>query len=194
MKLLVGLGNPGQEYENTLHNAGFRAIDALVAHLGLANWSNRFKGLIMKSSFQGTPFLLLKPQTYMNVSGESVVACKAYYKIEISNIIVLSDDLDLPLGTLRYREKGGHGGHNGLRNIIQLSGSNEFHRLKIGIGRPGKSSEKISNYVLNKPSHEAQEALGKSIEQSVKHQLDFILEKPIQVQSKMVSPSPTGKQ
>lgn len=184
MKLLVGLGNPGQEYEDTPHNAGFRAIDALANHLGSTDWSKRFKGLVVKGRYRGTQFLLLKPQTYMNISGESLVACKGYFKIELEDIIVLSDDLDLPFGTIRYRKKGGHGGHNGLRNIIQLCGSNEFHRIKIGIGRSIKSREKVSSYVLNKPSQEVRQILESSIEKTIEHQLNFILERPIQVHSK----------
>ncbi len=189
MKLLVGLGNPGQEYENTLHNAGFRAINALANNLGSTNWTNNFKGLVVKSRFRGEPFLLLKPQTYMNISGESLVACKSYFKIEIEDVMVLSDDLDLPLGTIRYREKGGHGGHNGLRSIIQLCGSNEFHRIKIGIGRPKNSGEKVSSYVLNRPSREIQKVLESSIEQTIEYQMNFILGEPIQVHSQNANKS-----
>ena len=183
MKLLVGLGNPGKEYTNTLHNAGFKGIDALAEYLGVSNWSKQFKGLVIKGQHQGVRYILLKPQTFMNLSGESVVACKEYFKVKLKDIMVLSDDLDLPFGTIRYREKGGHGGHNGLRSIIRLCGDNEFQRIKIGIGRPQRGRGQISSYVLQRLSPEVEKELDMSIIKTVEYQLNFISGQPIHIHS-----------
>jgi len=181
MKLIVGLGNPGEKYHDTLHNVGFSALDSLANKLSLMNWTIRFKGLIHRGNFEGQQFILLKPQTFMNVSGESVLVCKQFFKIDLSDILVLSDDIDRPAGLLRYRFSGGHGGHNGLRNIIQLSGDNQFHRLKIGIGRP-ETKQSVAKYVLSKPSADIQQSMDEAIENSVTYQLDFLRGLPIQVQ------------
>ncbi|MCP4753466.1 MAG: aminoacyl-tRNA hydrolase [Proteobacteria bacterium] len=182
MKLIVGLGNPGEKYRHTLHNVGFAAVDALADEVATGQWTSRFKGLVSQGRYQGFPYILLKPQTYMNVSGESVVACKQFYKLELEDILVISDDIDRIAGLLRYRSSGGHGGHNGLRSIIQLCGANRFHRLKIGIGRPD-SSNGVSNYVLSKPSSEIRQPIDEAVRQTVEYQLDFIRDIPIQIQS-----------
>src|SRR3989339_858351 len=110
MKLITGLGNPGPEYADSFHNAGFQVLDHLSTQMGLAPWGEKFKGLLAKGQFQGEGFLFLKPQTYMNLSGQSVQACLTFYKLELSDLLVISDDLDLELGQLRFRAKGGHGG------------------------------------------------------------------------------------
>lgn len=180
MKLIVGLGNPGKQYQNTLHNAGFLALDALSSRLNADQWVKRFKGLIRQGSYQDCGYILLKPQTFMNVSGESVLACLQFFKIPIEDILVISDDIDRPAGSLRYRSTGGHGGHNGLRNIIQLLGVNHFHRIKIGIGRPD-GRQAVSNYVLSKPSQKMADAITDAIQQTVEYQLDFIRNKTIQI-------------
>lgn len=181
MRLIVGLGNPGQKYEKTLHNAGFSAIDCLAESISAPSWSKRFKGLVCQGNYEGSSYVLLKPQTFMNLSGEAVLACKQFFKLEPEEILVLSDDLDLPVGTLRYRAKGGHGGHNGLRNIIQLCGGNEFHRIKIGIGRP-RGMGNVVSHVLNKPSLETRLEVDESIERSVSYQIDFLKGRQIQIQ------------
>ncbi|MBT3226937.1 MAG: aminoacyl-tRNA hydrolase [Deltaproteobacteria bacterium] len=181
MKLIVGLGNPGDRYQNTLHNVGFLALDALSSSLSTDRWLNRFKGLISRGSYQGSGFILLKPQTFMNVSGESVLACQQFFKIPTSDILVISDDVDRPAGLLRYRASGGHGGHNGLRNIIQLCGDNHFHRIKIGIGRPN-GKQGVSDYVLSKPSQKVAVLIDDAIQQTVGYQKDFIQNKTIQIQ------------
>lgn len=181
MKLIVGLGNPGKKYQHTLHNVGFSALDVLANKLSLMNWTNRFKGLIHRGNVEGQQFILLKPQTFMNVSGESVLACKQFFKIDLSDILILSDDIDRPAGLLRYRSSGGHGGHNGLRNIIQLLGANQFHRLKIGIGRP-VTKQSVAKYVLSTPSADIQQSVEDAVKNSVIYQLDFLKDVPIQIQ------------
>jgi PTH1 family peptidyl-tRNA hydrolase len=116
----------------------------------------------------------------MNISGESVLACQQFFKIPISDILVISDDIDRSAGSLRYRTSGGHGGHNGLRSIIQLSGSKEFHRIKIGIGRPA-GHRKVADYVLSRPTPEVFDAIKGAVEQTVDYQLDFICGRTIQI-------------
>lgn len=181
MKLIVGLGNPGDRYQNTLHNVGFQALDSLSASISTDRWSSRFKGLVSRGTFQDFGFVLLKPQTFMNVSGESVLACQQFYKIPTSDILVISDDIDRPAGQLRYRTSGGHGGHNGLRSIIQLFGANDFHRIKIGIGRPN-GRQKVADYVLSKPTQEVASLIEQAIQQTVEYQMDFIRNRTIQIQ------------
>ncbi|NQU64010.1 MAG: aminoacyl-tRNA hydrolase [SAR324 cluster bacterium] len=180
IKLIVGLGNPGNQYRNTLHNVGFLALDALSSCIRANQWENRFKGLMCRGSFEGCGYLLLKPQTYMNVSGESVLACQQFFKIPTTDILVISDDIDRPAGALRYRSIGGHGGHNGLRNITQLLGVNNFHRIKIGVGRP-EGKQRVSDYVLSKPSQTVADSVDNAIQQTVGYQLDFIQNKTIQI-------------
>ncbi len=181
MKLIVGLGNPGSRYQNTLHNVGFLALDALSAKISADRWLSRFKGLMSRGSYQGCAYTLLKPQTFMNVSGESVLSCQQFFKVPITDVLVISDDIDRPVGALRYRTSGGHGGHNGLRSIIQLSGSNDFHRIKIGIGRPD-GRQKVADYVLSKPSADVADLIERAVQQTVDYQLDFILDRTIQIQ------------
>ncbi len=172
MKLIVGLGNPGKEYHESFHNAGFMVLDALAEELPLATWQEKFKGLTLKASLQGRPFVCLKPLTYMNLSGQSVVACMNFYKFTVQNLLVVSDDMDLELGRLRFREKGGHGGHNGLRNIIELLGTPNFARLKVGIGRP-RGKETVG-HVLGKPKGEQRDAFLTSIGKTAEYIKEFI--------------------
>jgi len=154
--LIVGLGNPGPEYEQTRHNIGFMVIDELIArHNASKLSSSSFKGKLYK--FQN--HFLLKPLTYMNLSGESVVKVKNFYKI--SDIVVIHDDLDLPFGTLRFKKGGGHGGHNGLKSIDAAIGK-EYIRVRMGIGKPEHKGEVVS-YVLGKFSIEHTACLEKFI-------------------------------
>ena len=147
--LIVGLGNPGREYAETRHNVGFHVIDALAQRHNLTNFTSERKALTASLRIKGQSVILAKPQTYMNLSGESVRALMDYYKVDVDHLIVIHDDLDLPFGTLRLRNTGGHGGQNGVRNIILHSGSKEFARVRFGIGRPpGKM--KARDYVLHK--------------------------------------------
>lgn len=147
--LIVGLGNPGRQYAKTRHNAGFWVVDELVHRHQLSAFRSERKALVTDGILKGKRVLLAKPQTYMNLSGEAVRALVDFYKIEQQHILVIHDDLDTPLGTMRLRKTGGHGGQNGLRNIILHLGSKEFARLRFGIGRPpGKMRPK--DYVLQK--------------------------------------------
>jgi PTH1 family peptidyl-tRNA hydrolase len=136
MYLIVGLGNPGKKYENTRHNVGFRVVDELAGKYGLTFSREERKALVTSGAILDKKVLLAKPQTYMNLSGDSVVALVNFYKIELPRMIVVCDDLDLPLGTLRIRKAGSSGGQNGLKHIIERMGTQEIARLRFGIGRP----------------------------------------------------------
>ncbi len=151
MSLFVGLGNPGVQYENTRHNIGFKVIDALVKEFGARD--------ISKSSFYGELFkhashYFLKPTTFMNLSGKSVLAVKQFYKIELEDIIVIHDDIDIPFGALRFKQGGGHGGHNGLKSIDAMIGQ-EYLRVRIGVDKPSHKSQ-VADYVLHDFSHTEQ--------------------------------------
>lgn len=147
--LIVGLGNPGRQYAQTRHNVGFWVIDELAQRHSLNNFTSERKALVSTGRIKGQSVILAKPQTYMNLSGESVRALLDYYKVPIDNILVIYDDVDLPLGTLRLRNNGGHGGQNGVRNIILHLGTKDFARVRFGISRPpGKM--RVRDYVLQK--------------------------------------------
>jgi len=146
--VIVGLGNPGLQYENTRHNAGFMAIDKLASSLGIKIDKMKFKGLYADASVNGVRCLLLKPTTYMNNSGESVVQALDFYKLSPENLIVIYDDISLEPGKLRIRRKGSHGGHNGMRSIIDLLGSDEFPRVKVGVGKKPHPDYNLADWVL----------------------------------------------
>jgi PTH1 family peptidyl-tRNA hydrolase len=149
MKLVVGLGNPGREYEETRHNAGFLVLDYLAREEGLTFTRSKFQALLARGSIAGTDVLLVKPLTYMNLSGLAVAGLLRWYKLDSRpDLLVVSDDLDLPLGRLRVRMRGSHGGQRGLLSIINELGSAEFTRLRLGIGRPGES-EDAKEHVLS---------------------------------------------
>ncbi len=167
IKLLVGLGNPGFEYEGTRHNAGFWWIEALAAKLKLIPSSERaYKGLVAKGNFGDQAFWLLEPQTFMNLSGQSVSALANFYKIKPEEILVVHDELDIPPGQVKVKFGGGHAGHNGLRDIHAKLGSSDYWRLRVGIGHPGVREEVI-HWVLQKPSPEHREAIHSAIAKSV---------------------------
>jgi len=152
IRLVVGLGNPGADYVDTRHNAGFWLIDEIAADLGLSfRFEKRFNAEACRFKAQDRDLYLQKPQTFMNRSGQAVAALARYYKIAVEEILVIHDELDLPPGTNRIKQAGGHGGHNGLRDIVNHLGSREFFRIRVGIGHPGDASQVI-NYVLHKPS------------------------------------------
>lgn len=155
MKVLVGLGNPGAEYAATPHNLGFHAIDALATRLG-AEWKTekRFKALAAKALWKGQTLWLLKPQTYMNLSGESVGPFLKYYGATASDLLVLSDDCDLPPGRLRIRPSGSAGGHNGLKSIIAHVGTEAFARIRLGAGREPGEKRGLIDFVLHHYSPE----------------------------------------
>ena len=156
IKLIVGLGNPGREYEATRHNAGFWWVDEFAQKNQFAFKSeSKFHGLAARSMLHGHEMYLLKPQTFMNVSGRAVGALVQFYKIEAAQILVVHDELDLPPGSAKLKLGGGHGGHNGLKDIIAHLGTRDFWRLRIGIGHPGDRAE-VANFVLNAPRKEEQ--------------------------------------
>jgi PTH1 family peptidyl-tRNA hydrolase len=145
--LIVGLGNPGPGYETSRHNAGFQVVDLWCKDLGLSLSSRRFRAKTIRAEFRGNIILLLCPLTFMNLSGESVRACASYYALEINRILVVHDDLDLPLGRIKVVRNGRAGGHKGVLSIIRHLGSTEFCRVKVGIGRP-RYGEAVEDYVL----------------------------------------------
>ena len=152
LRLIVGLGNPGADYVDTRHNAGFWLIDEIAAEQRLSfRFEKRFNADECKFKAHGHDVFLLKPQTFMNRSGQAVAALARYYKIAPEEILVIHDELDLSPGTNRIKQAGGHGGHNGLRDIINHLGNRDFFRIRVGIGHPGDSKQ-VVNYVLHKPS------------------------------------------
>lgn len=138
MKLIAGLGNPGTTYAHTRHNVGFMAIDRLAASLGAGAEKKQGQALVTQAVFKGERLLLVKPQTYMNLSGDSIMELLNFYKDGIDDLIVVHDDMDIELGRIRFKTGGGTGGHRGLKSITERLGSNEYDRLKIGIGRPSE--------------------------------------------------------
>jgi PTH1 family peptidyl-tRNA hydrolase len=145
-KLVVGLGNPGPQYSWTRHNAGFMVLDRLASLAGISVTRKAFSGLAGDGNWAGERIFLLKPQTFMNLSGRSVAEALRFYKLSLSDLIVVHDDLDIPFGKVRLKEGGGHGGHNGLRSLGQELASNAYARLRVGIGRPVHGD--VVNYVL----------------------------------------------
>ncbi len=152
VKLIVGLGNPGQQYEKTRHNAGFLFLDRLIRKYGSV-WvrESRFDGFVAQLEVGSSKVILLKPSTFMNRSGHAVGKIVRYYKILPEEVLVIHDDLDFEVGLIKLKKGGGHAGHNGLRDIIAHLGSKEFYRLRVGVGRP-KLSELVVDYVLSNPS------------------------------------------
>ncbi len=152
--LIVGLGNPGTEYEDTKHNVGFLVVDALYNYFdSLANYKDKWSGLYGSSSYSGEKLHFLKPQTYMNRSGQSVAQHYTFYKIIPDKLVVVHDDLDMAPGRIKLVKGGGAGGHNGIKSIVSSIGTNDFYRLKIGIGRPGQGEVHkdfhVEKYVLS---------------------------------------------
>jgi PTH1 family peptidyl-tRNA hydrolase len=152
IKLIVGLGNPGRQYEKTRHNAGFLFLDTLAKEMGCA-WSNepRFQGLFIEGNIANSKVMLLKPDTFMNRSGHSVGKITRYYKLLPEEILVVHDELDFNPGVVKLKKDGGHAGHNGLKDIIAHLGAKEFYRLRIGIGRP-TAGKVVADFVLSSPS------------------------------------------
>jgi PTH1 family peptidyl-tRNA hydrolase len=172
MKLIVGLGNPGKEYQKTRHNIGFVIIDELAKKLGVLSYQEKYKGLIAKANYKGEAVLLLKPQTYMNLSGESIRKVVEFYKLELDDVLVIFDDLDLPVGKLRLREKGSSGGHNGLKSIEQNLKTNAYRRIKFGIDKDPVIPTK--DYVLGKFKKDNLELIGKQVIVARDAALEFV--------------------
>ena len=162
--LIVGLGNPGREYEKTRHNAGFRAIDILADSLGCKIDKMKFQGLYCQTNYKGKKLMLLKPQTYMNLSGRSVLQLSAYFNIPPARIIVMYDDISLAPGRLRIRPDGSAGGHNGIKSIIAEVGSQEFPRVKIGVGAKPHPEMDLADWVLSTFSATEEKALKNALE------------------------------
>jgi peptidyl-tRNA hydrolase, PTH1 family len=162
MKLIVGLGNPGRQYEKTRHNIGFEVIDSLSDRFSITLNTAKFKGIYGVGHVNGEKLILLKPLTYMNLSGESISAIMDYYQIEIEDLVVIYDDLDLPVGKIRLRQKGSAGGHNGIKSTIAHLGTQEFNRIRVGIDRPNNGMS-VSDYVLNRFSKEELEEMSKVV-------------------------------
>ncbi len=170
IRLMVGLGNPGSEYEATRHNAGFWWVDAVARQLKATLHAERsYHGLVARVNLpdrRDAPLWLLEPQTYMNVSGKSVAALARFFKIAPGEILVAHDELDLPPGEVKLKQGGGHAGHNGLRDIHAQLGATDYWRLRLGIGHPGVKTE-VANYVLGKPMAEHREAITAAIDRSL---------------------------
>lgn len=166
MKLIVGLGNPGNEYKNTRHNVGFDIIDKIAEKENFPAFKEKFKGLITEKTIDGEKVILLKPQTYMNLSGDSIIQVIKFYKIDSENdMLIIYDDMDLPLGKLRVKANGSAGGHNGIKSIISHVGQN-FLRAKCGIGKAMSKQENIS-FVLGRFTKEENEIVEEMFERTV---------------------------
>ncbi len=173
MKLIVGLGNPEPRYDGTRHNIGFAVLDALAKELGVAFRAGKGEFLYAKTVYHGVDVLLQKPLTYMNLSGKAVRDLMHFYKISISDVLVVCDDLNLALGTIRLRAKGSDGGQNGLKNIIAELGRSDFARLRFGIGSPPHKGD-TANYVLSKFLPAEQPIVDTAIAYSVRACLSFL--------------------
>lgn len=180
IKLFVGLGNPGPEYEDTRHNAGFWWVDELARSLKAPLSMDRsYYGLLARTTVQGQTVWLLEPQTYMNLSGKSVGALARFFKIAPQEILVVHDELDVPPGEAKLKLGGSHAGHNGLRDIHAQLGTGDYWRLRLGIGHPGNKAE-VANWVLKKPSPDHRIAITQAIDRSLKalpHFLDGSMDK-----------------
>ncbi len=150
IKIIVGLGNPGDKYAKTRHNAGFWLLDNLSTPSNF-RYDKKFNAFVAEIINRGQKIILLKPQTFMNLSGDAVQKALQFYKIQADEMLVAHDELDFPAGVVKLKQSGGHGGHNGLRDIIQKTGSKDFLRMRIGIDHPGDAKQ-VANYVLKSPS------------------------------------------
>lgn len=177
MKLIVGLGNPGKDYEQTRHNVGYDALDAFARdNVATFKYEPSFEGMIATHIKDGKKAILLKPTTFMNLSGRSVLKVKNYFDIPIEDILVISDDINLELGQIRLRYKGSSGGHNGLKDIIHILKTEAFKRLRIGIS----TDDEVINHVLSKFSKKERVTIDDAINQSIHIIDDFINEKPFE--------------
>ena len=165
--LVVGLGNPGAKYESTRHNMGFLVVDKLAQNERLKFNKLRFKAWTATWEVGGEKVLLMKPQTYMNLSGEAVGQAARFYKIPADHVLVISDDIALPAGKLRIRAGGSAGGHNGLKNIIQHLGTDRFPRIKVGVGSPQQAEYDIADWVTGKPMGEDQKVIIEALDKAV---------------------------
>lgn len=174
IKLIVGLGNPGERYQKTRHNAGFWLLDTVaLTEQAIFREEKKFQAEIIKCCLAHDPICLLKPQTFMNASGRAVSLTAKFYNIPPENILVVHDELDLPPGSVKLKFSGGHGGHNGLRDIIAALNSKDFYRLRIGIGHPGTRAQ-VVDYVLHPPGKDEQKKIDDAIMRAI-HILPVLL-------------------
>ena len=169
MKVIAGLGNPGAQYANTPHSIGFEVVDAIAREIG-AEWkaSSSFKGELASGMFAGTRVILLKPMTFMNLSGDSVAPVVRYHNATPADLLVISDDIDLPVGRLRIRVGGSAGGHNGLKSVIERVGSQGFTRLRVGVGRDSHDRSQVIGHVLGKFDPDSRAIMDKVVPAAVK--------------------------
>ena len=158
MKLIIGLGNPGSEYLNSRHNVGFMALDNLSAHYLFEDWRTKLSGLFATTSLGSEKIILVKPQTFMNLSGSCVAKFKQFFKINVADIFVIYDDIDLGFGEVKIKQGGGDAGHKGVRSISQHLQTKDFNRIRLGIGRPS-TKEEVSHFVLSNFSKTEKEKL-----------------------------------
>lgn len=176
MYCIIGLGNPGKQYQLTRHNAGFLAVDNILQKLAVGV-EKGFKSVYCKTVYQGNPLLIVKPQTFMNLSGEAALEIVRFYKIPLDKLLIIYDDLDLPIGGLRFRQSGSAGGHNGLKSIIQLLGTDKIARVRIGIGHP-VSPLPVVDYVLTACEGEERLLFDRCIEKAAEAALSFVCHGP----------------
>lgn len=183
MYLIVGLGNPEEEYSNTRHNMGFDVINKLSNKYQIQITKNKFKGLCGKGTIENQEVILLKPQTYMNLSGESIQEAAKFYKIKPENTIIIYDDIDIEPGIIKLRKKGGPGTHNGMKSVISCLNTQEFPRVRVGIGKPQNNQDLIS-YVIGKipqddikKLEEGKEKAKEAVEEILKNNIDIAMNK-----------------
>ena len=174
MFIIAGLGNPDEKYQGTRHNVGFDVVDRLAEKYQIAVDTKKHRALIGKGVIEGQKVLLVKPQTYMNLSGEAVHEAVQFYKIPADHVLVIYDDVSLPVGKLRVRPTGSAGGHNGIKNIIAHLGTQEFPRIKIGTGAPSGGGAEMIDWVIGVPSQAERKILVESFENAVKAAEDII--------------------
>ena len=182
MKLIIGLGNPGTKYQNTRHNAGFKAIDFLAKYFGFDKFklSTKHKAELSEGQIADERVILVKPQTYMNLSGNTAQSLSRFYKIPIDDIMAIYDDADIPFGTLRIRPSGSAGGHNGVRSLIENLGTDEFVRIRLGIAPMHTFRGELEDYVLGKLNAKEQAAL-KPVIENIPNAIETLLKEGIEV-------------
>ena len=173
MYLIVGLGNPETDYANTRHNMGFDVINQITNITGIKVTKSKFNALYGMGEIKGKKVILVKPQTYMNLSGESIIEFKKYYKISNKDIIVIYDDIDLDIGSIRIKPKGSSGTHNGMKSVVENLKTEDFIRVRVGIGSP-ENKEDIINYVIGAISKKEREKLEKSVEKAAQSVIEIL--------------------
>lgn len=179
MYIVVGLGNPGKQYENTRHNVGFNVIDILSKEYGISVTKIKHKALIGEGRIGTEKVILVKPQTYMNLTGETLIDIYKYYKVDLSNIIVIYDDIDLEVGKIRIRKKGSGGTHNGMRSITKCLGSTDFPRIRVGVSKP-RLGQDLADFVLSRFRKEEAENIENGLEKSYRA-VDAIIRENIDI-------------